>query len=102
MLKDSLTESILERFPDVDQRTSRFSERPAFWLGRREIAHYHDGNEIDVRLTRKVIRRLKSELEADRRVQMRGSSDWVELRFPRRADLARVLELLELACEANR
>lgn len=100
-LKEELGERILE-LPDVELRTSRFSDREAFFVGKREFAHFHPKNEIDIRLTRQVIRRLKAELEADPKATLRGSSDWVEYRFPRRTDLARAAELVALALDANR
>ena len=104
MARRTLAEELAERIvalPGVDLRPSRFSHRPAFWVGKREVAHFHPGNELDVRLTRKVIRLLKAELEADPRVTLRGSSDWAEVRFPRRTHLERAVALVRLAVEAN-
>ena len=99
-LRDELTGRIVE-LPGVEIRRSRFGGGDAFFVGARELAHFHKGNVIDVRMTRKVIRSRRAELEAHLRVSLRGASDWVELRFPRRTDLAYVLELISLARNAN-
>ena len=99
-LKEQLADRILE-LEGVELRTSRFSDRPAFWVGTRELAHFHRDNEIDIRLTRKTIRSLKAELDEDPRATLRKSSDWVEYRFPRRTHLDRILELVALAVESN-
>lgn len=85
----------------VELRRSRFSEGEAFYVGGRELAHFHSGNELDLRLTRREIRARRAELEADRRITLRGSSDWLEVRFPRLADLDDVLALVEAAVAAN-
>ena len=100
-LEERLGDRILE-LSDVELRKSRFSEREAFYVGKREFAHFHRQNEIDIRLTRKVIRNLKEELKADPKATLRGSSDWLEYRFPRSGDLDRAAELAALALEANR
>ena len=101
-LKEDLGSQILD-LSGVELRKSSFSDREAFFAGRKEIAHFHPTNEIDIRLTRKEIRRLRDELKQDKRATLRRSSsaDWVEFRFPRRTDLARVLELVELAAAAS-
>jgi hypothetical protein len=101
----SLREELADRLTELDGvelRPSRFSDRPAFWVGKREVAHFEPGNAMDVRLTRKGIRARKAELEADPRVTLRGSSDWTEVAFSRRAHLARVIDLVAAAVAANR
>ena len=100
-LRNELIESILD-LPDVDLRPSRFGSGEAFFVGRREFAHFHAGNEIDLRVTKKVLRTLCEDLEADRRADYRKTSDWLAFRFPRRKDLERALELVTLARDANR
>jgi len=102
-LRQQLSEQILALDEALETRPSRFGgEGDAFWLGRRELAHFHPGNELDLRLTKPVIRELKAELEADPRTSWRASSDWVEVRFSRKSHLAWVLELVGRALVANR
>lgn len=95
-LRAELTGRIL-RLPGVELRPSRFTGDEAFFAGRREIAHFHGERTIDIRLTRARIRALKDDLEADRRVTLRGSSDWCELTFARKKDLDRAVELVKEA-----
>lgn len=100
-LRDQLAERILD-LDDVRLATSRFSGAEAFFVGRREFAHFHAGNELDLRLTRAEISRRGAALLEDRRVSRPNPrGDWVEVRFPRRADLDFVLELVAAAREAN-
>ena len=101
-LKQEVGERILE-LPGVELKPSRFGsgKNEAFTIGRREFAHFHKGNEIDVRVTRAVIRTQREELKEDARATISGGGDWVEYRFPRRGDLERVMELVDLAVAAN-
>ncbi len=100
-LAEALGDMILA-LPHVELRPSRFGEGAAFWVGHREVAHFHPGNELDVRLTRPCVRALRDELADDPRVSARPGSDWVAFRFRRRVDLPRALDLVRQACEANR
>ena len=102
-LRQQLSEGILALDEWIETRPSRFGgQGDAFWIGRRELAHFHPCNELDLRLTKPVIRELKAELEADPRVSWRASSDWIEVRFSRKSHLEWVLELVARALAANR
>lgn len=96
-LRAELTGRVLG-IPGVELRRSRFTGDEAFFAGRREIAHFRGDRALDVRLTRARIR----ELAADRRVVLRGASDWCEFAFARREDLDRAVELVALAASAAR
>lgn len=93
------------RMPGVRLRPSRFRGRghtDALWLGTREIAHCHNG-QVDVRLTRAVVRELRDELRADARIDLRGPGfDWILIRVRHRADLERAIELLRYAIRVAR
>lgn len=86
-------------------RPSRFRGRghaDALWLGTREIAHCHNG-QVDVRLTRAVVRELRDELRSDARIDLRGPGyDWILVRVRNRADVERAVELLRHAIRAAR
>jgi len=72
------------------------------WLGKTEVAHCHNG-EVDVRLTRAVVRTLRDELRSDARIDLRGPGyDWILVRVRRTADVERALELLRHAVRAAR
>ena len=89
----------------VALRPSRFKGRghgAALWLGTREIAHCHNG-QVDVRLTRAVVRELRPELASDARIDLRGPGyDWILVRVRTPADVERALELLRHAMRAAR
>jgi len=71
--------------PDVEEHPSQFSERDAFFVGGREIAHFHEENVIDIRVG-------KSE----------GSrQNWIEVPFNGARDLARIAELAAVAHATN-
>ena len=92
------------RLRGVQVRPSRFKKghTDALWLGMREIAHCHNG-QVDVRLTRAVVRELRDELRADARIDLRGPGfDWILVRVRRRADVDRAIELLRHAIRVAR
>ena len=93
------------RMRGVRLRPSRFKGRghfDALWLGTREIAHCHNG-QVDVRVTRTVVRQLREELRSDARIDLRGPGyDWILVRVRRKADVERALELLRHAIRVAR
>jgi len=100
-LQEQLTERILA-LPGVTAGTSRFSANPAFYRGKRELAHFHPDGVIDIRLTKAVIRELElAHADDPRLVLRRSASDWVEFRFTTAGDLDRAVELVEHARAAN-
>jgi hypothetical protein len=100
-LADVLTEKI-SAVRGVIAKKSRFSARRAFYVGTREFLHFHGPREVDVRLTRKEIRARKGLFAADARVSMRGTSDWIEVRFEDDEDVDFVISLARIAMGANR
>ncbi|HYK97670.1 MAG TPA: luciferase family protein [Candidatus Acidoferrales bacterium] len=90
------------RIRGVQRRASRFKtgHTDALWYGTREIAHTHNG-QVDVRLTRAVVRELREELRGDARIDLRGPGfDWILVRIRHRADVDRAIELLRHAIRA--
>ena len=91
------------RLRGITVRQSKFqSHGEALWLGKTEVAHCHNG-EVDVRLTRAVVRTLRDELRSDARIDLRGPGyDWILVRVRRSADVERALGLLRHAVRAAR
>jgi hypothetical protein len=91
------------RIRGVTVRQSKFGgHTEALWLGKTEVAHCHRG-DVDVRLTRAVVRRLRDELRSDARIDLRGPGyDWILVRVRNTADVERALELLRHALRAAR
>jgi hypothetical protein len=81
-----------------------FAPGPALWVGRREVAHFDGERTLDVRLTRAVIRRRRSEFEADGRTTLRApASDWLEVELgSSEEDVEWARSLVAAAVEANR
>lgn len=81
---------------------SQFGDHgPALWVGKHQIAHLHREN-VEIRLTRGLMREMRDELRADLRINMRQpGSDWILLYLRTPADVTRALELLRLAIRAN-
>ena len=91
------------RLRGITVRQSKFrTHGEALWLGKTEVAHCHNG-EVDVRLTRAVVRVMRDELRSDARIDLRGPGyDWILVRVRRTADVERALELLRHAIRAAR
>jgi hypothetical protein len=101
-LKEELGEQIL-RLEGVECKPSRLGGTDAFCIGSREIVHFHPGDEIDIRLSKGVVRSLTAEIAEDDRLTTRDRpSDWIEFKFSSRSDLDRALELIEMAWEVYR
>jgi len=101
-LKDALGERIRE-LEGVECRPSNLGGTDAFHVGGREFVHVLPGDEIDVRLTRTVIRSIAAEIREDARLTLRDRpSDWVEFRFREASDLDRAFELVRMAWEVHR
>lgn len=100
-LKKELLARLLEH-PELEWKKSRFSKAESFFLGKREIAHFHAGNEIDIRLTRKEIRKQGWTKTEDKRIHLRSAStDWMEVRFSCEEDLDFAQKIVSAAVKAN-
>jgi hypothetical protein len=82
-----------------ETRLSKVAGGTALFFRGKEFAHFHNDHEIDLRLTRKVIKSLglshppRSQLHPTRS----ASSHWIEVRFNTEAEAMRVAELVKLA-----
>ncbi|MCI4337448.1 MAG: DUF5519 family protein [Thermoplasmata archaeon] len=93
---------MLREIPGLEQRASRYGDGLSYFVGEREIAHFHGDSRMDVRLTREAIRARKREGTLDPRVETRGSSaDWISVAVGEPRDIALALELVEEAAHAN-
>jgi len=95
-------EQDLMRIPDLARRQSRFGDQFSYFVGTREIAHFHGDGRMDVRLTRAWIREAKAGGTLDARVRTRGpSADWATVPLVSRRDVALAVALVEEAMRAN-
>ena len=84
----------LEHKPWLD-RTDGFS---TLHFRGREIGHFHNFNELDLRLGRNLIARegLSHHSDSKNHPNRANSSHYIELRFERETDLAKVIQLVKL------
>jgi|SRR5581483_4637091 len=93
----------LDAIEGVVRSESMFAEVDAWWVNGKEIAHFHSEDEIEIRVTKAVIRERRAELKADPRVVLRtGASDWLTVVAKTAADAEFIVELAERAAEAHR
>lgn len=99
---DSLKASLLTELRKIDgvqDRPSPVSGGTAMFYRDKEFAHFHDGNELDLRLTKKQIQRLGLAHPAGS-VHHPGrspNSPWIEIRFKSDRDVAQVAKLVHIA-----
>lgn len=92
----------LAEVPNLIRRRSRFGNAYAYFVGSREIAHFHGDGRMDVRLTRQRIREMKGEEVLDPRVRTRGpSADWATVPLDDGRVIPLAVELVEEAMRAN-
>jgi Family of unknown function (DUF5519) len=98
---DAFVDVMLAAGPALEGR-SRYSDKPALFAGRREIAHLEPDGAIDLRITRAGWAQARQEFAADPAVRHDpGRRDWIELRPERASDLGRLSPLLTIAAAAN-
>lgn len=89
----------LEKIPGLEDRPSKVAGGTAIFYRGKEIAHFHHDHEIDVRLTKKVIKAegLSHFDDSEFHRHRAPSSEWIELRFTKADHLAEVVRLFKLA-----
>lgn len=86
----------------LEKRPSRYGYSKSYFVGDREIAHFHGDSRMDLRLTKAEIGRLKSERALDHRVRTRGpSAEWAEVHVAELTDIPYAISLVEEAIRAN-
>ncbi len=97
-LKSDLVKK-LEMIPGLEDRPSKVAGGSAIFYNNKEIAHFHHNNEIDVRLTKKIIRAegLNHPEGSKFHKQRNPSSEWIELKFSRAEHVDEVVRLFKLA-----
>lgn len=91
----------LEQIPGLEDRPSKVAGGSAIFFRDKEIAHFHNDNEIDIRLTKKVIRKEGLNHQTDSKIHKTRSlsSEWIEVRFHKSKDVDEVVRLFKLALE---
>ncbi|HEX9462313.1 MAG TPA: luciferase family protein [Alphaproteobacteria bacterium] len=93
--------ALLEKFPFVAKRPSRYRHRDAFYLERGEFAHFHSPYELDLKLTWPNVKALRDSKAGAPGLNFRKNpSDWLEIDL-KRADRKLLRSLLRTAYEAE-
>jgi Family of unknown function (DUF5519) len=87
---------------EVRERRSRYGDKPALYLGAREIAHCEAPGLVDLRITHAGWSRARDQYAEDPAVRRDPARrDWIELVLGSAADLDRLASLLTIAVECN-
>jgi hypothetical protein len=97
-----LKQQLLRLLASVDGLTAEPSRVPggmALFFRGREFAHFHNDQELDLRLTRKVIQSLglPHPTGSVHHPNRSPSSPWIEVRFDTDREVEPVAELVKLA-----
>lgn len=98
----TLLEAKILALKGVTRKKSRWMDKDAFYIGRREFVHFHARNQIDVRLTVGYQRKYSGLIRGDRRIVFRGNpSEWIQVRFRTSDDVNFAFKIVRLASKAN-
>ena len=95
----SLKTELLQQLKEVEgleARPSKVAGGTALFYKGREFAHFHNDNEIDIRLTKALIKSLKL-IHPPRSLfhpTRAASSNWIEVRFHTREEVTLVVGLV--------
>ncbi len=97
-LKTQLLQEV-QRIEGVECRPSPVAGGSALFYFGKEFAHFHNDNELDLRLTKNVIQaqRLSHPSGSIHHPTRSLSSPWIELRFATANEVAHVASLVKLA-----
>jgi hypothetical protein len=89
----------LRKIEGVEDRPSPVSGGSALFYRGKSFAHFHNGNELDLRLTKKVIKSLgmSHPTGSYHHPKRSPNSPWIEVRFHNSDDIVRLSELVRLA-----
>ncbi|HEY3714996.1 MAG TPA: luciferase family protein [Jatrophihabitantaceae bacterium] len=90
------------RHAPVLERRSRYADKPALLLERREVAHLEAPGIVDVRVTRRGWTQLRDRFGTDPRIRHdRNRRDWIELHLRTAQDIADLDTVLATAATLN-
>ncbi len=99
-LKEKLIKE-LEKIDGLEDQPSPVSGGSALFYKNKEFAHFHNDNELDLRLTKKIITRegLIHPQDSLQHPKRSAGSQWIELRFRKASDLKVIIKLVKLAID---
>ena len=103
-LKEKLIDK-LEEIPGIEHRPwpSRDDGFSTLHLNDKEIGHFHNFNELDLRLGKKLIKseRLKQDFDSTHHPNRSPNSSYFEFRFQRTRDLDKIVRLVKLLADVR-
>ena len=105
--KDPLWEAVVTLLHEagtvVEERSSRYADKPAVYQDGREIAHLEGPGHIDLRITHGAWSQIREGYAQDPAIAVDpGRRDWIELHLASTADVERLGQLIKTAASANR
>jgi hypothetical protein len=99
-----LREKLIKELEDIDglkDQPSPVAGGSALFFNDRAFAHFHNDNELDLRLTKKVIisEGLLHPKDSLHHPKRSAGSPWIELRFEKVGDLKNIVKLVKLAVD---
>ena len=87
--------------PSVALDTWKDTGLVCVFFGKKEFAHFHGDNILDLRLTPKIIReeQLSRSVSAEIHPNRSQNSRWIGIEFNSRSDIDTLLHLVRRACE---
>jgi hypothetical protein len=89
----------LEKTNEIEHRPSKVAGGSAIFFKGKEVAHFHSNNEIDIRLTKSIIKTEGLEHPADSKFHTgrKPGSQWIELSFRTTSQVDEIIRLFKLA-----
>ncbi|MFJ8199468.1 luciferase family protein [Streptomyces sp. NPDC096152] len=91
----------LASWPDLMEAAPSCGTGQALSSAQGEIAHFHSGRDVDLRLTAGAIRRLAGDLRRFAAIRLVPGSQWVTLRLDASADVDLLMTLVSVALQAQ-
>lgn len=94
-------ENELKKLDAVDVRLWKDSDLMCVFFRDKEFAHFHDAEEIDIRLSQKFIKKEGLRPLEDSKYHPKRSqkSRWMQMRFRTKEDVSNLLSLIERLIE---
>ncbi|MDO0928988.1 DUF5519 family protein [Streptomyces sp. TG1A-8] len=91
----------LATWPDLRRAVPSCGRGQAVSSAEGEIAHFHSGRDVDLRLTDRAVRRFAKDLRGSGVVRIVPGSQWVTLRLDAASDVDLLLTLVSVALTAQ-
>lgn len=91
----------LATWPDLRQAVPSCGLGQAVSSAQGEIAHFHSGRDVDLRLTDRAVRRFAKDLRDSGAIRIVRGSPWLTLRLDAASDVDLLLTLVSVALQAQ-